>query len=306
MRNPLSMRPVLLLLLVASAALARDRDKVAVRTLLRSEHPGQWTPTLHVTGQVSCVLRFDQPVDPARTRMLGWEGRFEPLLAGGNKVVVEPLHDLDIDERVPLIVTLADGTEVAFLLAPPSLEESFTDQQVNVFKDRESYNAVLSFLYDALGRERVLKEENKRLREEETSEDHALAALLASGAVTQTPFVVANRFFGKDDDTKVDTAVFKGKSKAAVVFKIKNLDPAQHWSLKSAHLVTKKSGRERVVAVRSSVPSISPGASGVVALVVDRSAFVDDGELTSLFLEIYRHDGLRQAIVQLDPHLVAR
>ncbi len=238
--------------------------------------------------------------------MLGWEGRFEPLLAGGNKVVVEPLRDLDIDERVPLIVTLADGTEVAFLLAPPSLEESFTDQQVNVFKDRESYNAVLSSLYDALGRERVLEEENKRLRKEETSEDHALAALLASGAVAQTPFLIADHFSGKDENAHVVATVFQGKGKVGVVLKVKNLDPAQPWSLKSARLVTKASGNERMVAVRSSVRSIVPGASGVVALVVDRSAFVDDGELTSLLLEVYRHDGLRQAIVQLDPHLVAR
>jgi hypothetical protein len=240
------------------------------------------------------------------TRMLDWEGRFEPLLAGGNKVVVEPLHDLASDERISLIVTLADGTKVSFLLAPPSREEKFTDQQVNVFKDRESYNAVLSSLYDALGRERVLAEENERLRKEETSEDHALAALLASGAVGQTPFVVADRFFGKDDDARVDAAVFRGKGKAAVVFKIKNLDPARPWSLKLARVVTKESGRERFVAVRSSARAISPGASGVVALVVDRSAFVDDGKLASLFLELYRHDGLRQAIVQLDPRLVAR
>ncbi len=119
--------------------------------------------------------------------MSGWEGRFEPLLVGGNKVVLEPLHDLDLDERIPLLVTLADGTEVTFLLAPPSLEEKITDQQVNVFKDRESYDAVLSSLYDALGRERVLEEENERLRKEETSEDHALAALLATGANKSRP-----------------------------------------------------------------------------------------------------------------------
>ncbi|WP_395813929.1 hypothetical protein [Archangium minus] len=44
----------------------------------------------------------------------------------------------------------------------------------------------------------------------------------------------------------------------------------------------------------------------MMAFVVDGSAFVDDGELTSLSLEVYRHDGLRQAYVQLDPALIAR
>jgi hypothetical protein len=33
---------------------------------------------------------------------------------------------------------------------------------------------------------------------------------------------------------------------------------------------------------------------------------MEDGKLTSVFLEIYRQDGLRQAFVQLDPDLVAK
>jgi hypothetical protein len=71
-------------------------------------------------------------------------------------------------------------------------------------------------------------------------------------------------------------------------------------------LVTMTSGLERKVAVRSTVASIVPGASGVIALVADGSAFNENGVPTGLFLEIYRHDGLRQAIVQLDPDLMTR
>ncbi len=295
---------LLLLVLVTSAALARDRDKVTIRTLLLSEHPGQWTHTLHVTGQVVSVLRFDQPVNPARTRMLGWEGRFEPLLVGGNKVILEPLHDLALDERIPLVVTLADGTEVPFLLAPPLLEEKITDQQVNVFKNRESYNAVLSSLYDALQRERVLEEENERLRKEETSEDHALAALLATGASKQTPFIAKRRWVYKEADVDVEVVVFSGKSKAAVVLNIKNQDPEQSWQLTKVRAFSASTGELRTVAVKTNRTSIAPGRSGSLAIVADKSAFMNKSGPGPLALEIFRHDGLRQAYVVLDHRLV--
>jgi hypothetical protein len=238
--------------------------------------------------------------------MLGWEGQFEPLGVVGNKVILEPLKDLASDEGFPLVVTLADGTELPFLIRPPKNEEwGWTDQQVNVFKNRESYAAMHSALRDALKAKSTLEEENSRYRKEETSEDHALAALLASGAVAQTPFTIASYITGMDDDTRIKATLFRGKGKAAVVFTIKNLAPEQPWSMKSARVLTVASSREHAVAVRSSRSSIAAGESGVVAVVADKSAFTEDGKLTTVFLEVYRHDGLRQAIVQLDPHLVA-
>ncbi|WP_407740121.1 DUF2381 family protein [Hyalangium sp.] len=148
---------------MASVALARNPDdKSRIRTFKLSEHPGQSTETIYVSGQVATVLRFEKDVDPAKTKLLGWEGRFEPLLVGSKKVVIEPLRDLDRDEAVPLLVTLVDGTEIPFILKPPFTKddggwEGWTDQQVNVFKDPDSYNAVLSSLYDSLKKERKLR-----------------------------------------------------------------------------------------------------------------------------------------------------
>lgn len=101
MRRQLPSRSVLLLVLIASVALAQERENVNVRTLLLSDRPDDSTHRVYVKGQVATVLRFEQPCDPARTKILGWEGRFEPLLIGGKKVVVEPLRDLDSDEYVP-------------------------------------------------------------------------------------------------------------------------------------------------------------------------------------------------------------
>jgi hypothetical protein len=88
--------------------------------------------------------------------------------------------------------------------------------------------------------------------------------------------------------------------------KVKNLHAENPWSVQRVRLVTKESGREREVAVRATVREVTPGGSGVVAIVADGRAFIDEGTLTSLWLEVYRHDGLRQAFVQLDPALVAR
>jgi hypothetical protein len=48
-----------------------------------------------VSGQVATVLRFEKDVDPAKTKLLRSEGRFEPLLVGSKKVVIEPLRDLN-------------------------------------------------------------------------------------------------------------------------------------------------------------------------------------------------------------------
>ncbi|WNG41775.1 DUF2381 family protein [Archangium violaceum] len=304
----LPLRSVLLVTLVASTAFAsNERNKLSVRAILLSEHPGDATHRVYVKGQVVTTLRFEKPVDPLKTKLIGWEGRLEPLAVVRNKVLLEPLHDLDDDEAIPVVVSLVDGTEVPFLLRPPGHNEwSWTDQQIDVFKNHESNAAMHAALLEALKKNDALIEENQRYRKEENSEDHALAALLATGAVVQTPFRVVDRFSGEDGDTKIDAQVLQGKGKVAVVFKLKNVASEQPWSMKSVRLVTLDKGRERAVATRSTVREIAPGGSGVLAFVVDGGAFVDDGKLTSLLLEVYRHDGMRQAYVQLDPALIAR
>jgi uncharacterized protein (TIGR02268 family) len=300
-------RAILLSVLLACTALARDRESVAVRTLLLSEHPGDATHRIYVRGQVVTVLRFEQRCDPEKTKLLGWEGRFEPVGVVGNKVILEPRRDLASDEALLLLVTLVDGTELPFLLRPPDRErEMRTDQQVNVFKDRESYEAMFSVLRDTLETNRGLREENERLRKEETSEDHALAALLVSGAMAQTPFTIAARFWGEDTEAKIEAALLRGKGKAAVVFTVKNLNPERSWSVQRVRLTTVTTGRERVAALRSSASAFAPGTSGVFAIVLDGSAFVDEGKLTNLFLEVYQHDGLRTAYVTVDHSLVGK
>jgi hypothetical protein len=161
-------------------------------------------------------------------------------------------------------------------------------------------------LLDTLKKNETLTSENERYRKEETSEDHALAALLASGALEQTPFTVEEAFSGKDEDSDVQATVFRGKGKVAVVFRVKNLHAENPWSVQRVQLYTLPDGKERSVAVRSSIREIPPGGSGVVAVVADGSAFIDGGVLKDLYLEVYRQDGQRQAYVALDHRLIAR
>jgi len=196
MRTLLPARSLLLaVFVVSSAAQSSDEsDKFSVRPVMLSEHP-DYTHTIYVKGQVVTTLRFEQLVDASKTKMIGWEGRIEPLAVVRNKVILEPIHDLNKDEGIPLVVTLADGTEIPFLVRPPWSNKGrgwrpIIDQQVDVFKNRESYAAMRAALLDTLKEKEALAEENQRYRKEETSEDHALAALLASGAVSQTPFTL--------------------------------------------------------------------------------------------------------------------
>ncbi len=228
----------LLLVLMASPALARDEEeKLTIRTLKVPAHPGQEAPAIYVSWQVVTALRFEKEVDPAKTKFLAWEGRFETPLVGGKKVVLEPLRDLDNGEALPLLVTLVDGTEFTFLVKPKSREDwGWIDYQVNVFKEHDSYNAVLSSLYDSLNRERHLRGENERFKEEENSVDHAYATLLANGQVKKTPFRRAKFWRSKNEDMDTRVEVFEGPGKAAVVIHLTNTYYGEPWKLDGAYL----------------------------------------------------------------------
>ncbi len=315
MRNLLPSRFALLLVLVASVALARGPEsKVVIRTEMVSDHPAYSTNTLYVSGHVATVVRFEKDVDPSKTKLLGWEGRFEPLLVGSKKVVVEPIRDLDPDEALPLLVTLVDGTEIPFLVKPRIKEAwGWTDQQVNVFKDSESFDAVLSSLYDSLKRERELREENERIRKEnerarneEKSVDHAYATLLINGEVKKTPFRIEKVVRLKKDGMEMVFEVFSGPGKAAAVVTLSNTHYGKAWEFDGASLTDgSTSFPARPFALRVERSTIVPRQTGTVVVVVDKSAFESqDGKLVDHALQIFRGDGLLQVAVTLEHTLI--
>ncbi|NNB94366.1 DUF2381 family protein [Corallococcus exiguus] len=298
----------LLLVLIASPSLARDvSDKLTIRTLKVPAHPAQEASSIYVSWQVVTALRFEAEVDPARTKFLGWEGRFEAPLIGGKKVILEPLRELDSGEALPLLVTLVDGTDFMFLVRAKSQERwGWIDYQVNVFKDPDSYDAVLSSLYDSLSRERKLSEENERFKQEENSVDHAYATLLANGQVKKTPFRRAKFWRSKNEDMDMVVEVFSGPEKAAAVIHLTNTYHGQSWRFDAAYLTRDfSSDTARPFALRMNRSVLVEGQSGRIAVVVDKSAFEDkEGQLADLALQIFRDDGLLQVFVAMDHTLL--
>jgi uncharacterized protein (TIGR02268 family) len=299
----------LLAVFVSSAALASDpHDKIVIRTEMISDHPGEPTSSVYVSGQIATVLRFEKDVDPTKTKLLGWEGRFEPLLVGSKVVVIQPIRDLNRDEAVPLLVTLVDGTEIPFIVKPQSFEKwGWTDHQVNIFKDREGYNAVLSSLHASLKRERKLSEENERFKKEENSVDHAYATLLVNGQTKKTPFHSEDVALLKDGDMEIEVETFSGPGKAAVVIRLKNTYSDDPWRFRDARLIADLTSFDSLpFALRMDRAEIVPGQSGVIAVVMDQSAFESKEGLRDLALEIFRQDGLRQVVVNVDHRLVRK
>ncbi|HYO68525.1 MAG TPA: DUF2381 family protein [Archangium sp.] len=277
------------------------------RTLILSEHPRTEAPKVYVGGRTATVLHLEKDCDPARTSMLGWKGHFEPLICRDRFVLLYPLRDLTPSDRFLLQVTLTDGTELPFIVTAHQQDYSNrqVDQQVNVFENREGYDAVLSSLYRALDRERELREENERHRKEENSIDHAYATLLANGAVKAAPFRLEKTITLNDGDTHMVIKLFSGKGKAAVLVNLTNTYSDQPWRLGETRLTTDlTSHTARPFALRMNPSEIVPGASGALAVVADKSAFVSQAGLVDLTLEIFRGDGLRQVAILLDRRLI--
>ncbi|QRK10871.1 DUF2381 family protein [Archangium violaceum] len=308
MSRLLLLRSTLLLMLVAPVAAARGAEP-AERNIYLSDHPGMEPPLLYVAGRIVTVLRFEQPCDPTRTKMLGWEGRFEPVVCTGTSVLLVPLHDLKPEDRFLLLVTLADGTELPFTVTSRKGRDGdrSVDQQVNVFRDHTAPHAVLASLRDSLEREQKLREENERYRRED-SVNHALAALLAKGAEKLTPLQLRQKWLLKShDDVEIQVSVLtsRDQAKAAVVFNVRNNSTDRSWQLMEARLWTESREEPRPFALRSSREQWGPGGeNGKIAVVMDMSAFDSKTGPERLVLELFRGDGLQQAYVLLEKRMI--
>lgn len=189
--------------------------------------------------------------------------------------------------------------------------EGWTDHQVNVFKNPDSYNAVLSELYDTLKKERALSEEVQRFKKEENSVDHAYATLIANGEVKKTPFRRKKSWRSKNEDMDILVEVFEGPGKAAALVYLKNTyygDSGEPWKFDGAYVARDyTSFTSRPFAIRVERSILQPGQSGKIAVVVDQSAFeTKNGDMTDLALQIFRGDGLLQAAVALEASLIRK
>jgi uncharacterized protein (TIGR02268 family) len=303
----LSWQKVLLLalLLVPTAAGAHDSARPAFSPTPRSIYLWRGSqadvPEVFVAGGRVTVLRLPIPCDSSRTQLLGWEGRFEPLIASGRSVVLVPLQNLAPEDRFLLRVTLVDGSELPFTVTS---SQDRLDGQVNVFPDPTSPQAVAQALEEkTLENERLLAE-NLRHRQEESSVDHALAALLLNGQVSMTPFSEKDSWVLRGEEVDVEVVLFapKGRvapSKAAVVFRVTNKDPKKLWQLQEARLSTFATREPRPFALRAESSAIAPGKTGRLAVVTDFDSFGSTSDGGKLVLELFRDGGHRQVCVQL-------
>jgi len=187
------------------------------------------------------------------------------------------------------------------------------DHQVNVFHDLEQPDAARQWMVRA----RALEEENARLRLEQVSADHAFASLLAAGAVKSTPFRHESKWRLDLGGVAVDVHIYSAKKmkKAAVLFHVTNQGLRDPWSLSEVQLSAVvgggrspeepvRTGEKKAFALRTSREEIMPGESGWIAVVTDKRAFDSKEGPVSLVLELFRHDGLQQAVVYLDPQIL--
>ena len=256
------------------------------------ENSTREVPNVYVSGGRVTTLRFEQPCEPERTKLLGWEGRFEPLAVWGRSVSLVPLKDLSPGDRFLLLVTMRDGTELPLTVTGGGMR---WDAQVDVLPDPDSPEAVRVALEDARERNRTLHEENLRHREEESSVDHALAALLARNELSMTPFKPFDAVWLREEGMKIRVSVLTSRKKAtrkkvAVVFKVKNTDSETPWTLMRARVEALTTEKERPFALRAFPESLSPGQTGRVAVVADLSSFDSKKEGDRLVFTLFRDE----------------
>jgi hypothetical protein len=268
--------------------------------------PDQPVQAVHVAAEVATTLMFPSEVDPVSTRLIGGEGRFEPLMIAGRAVVVVPIRALAEGERFSLIVGLKTGLRIPLTLQRPNARAP-SDGQVDIYLSRDGEPAVRRALELAQTQLTTLAAENERRVQQEGSVDHALAALLAQDRVDLTPFKVASAKVIQDSDVDLKIVAFVPKQKGAgpgrgaVVFRVTNKDPRRTWEFDEVRLLSVSTGDLKPVAVRLSAPTVGPGESGTIAAVMDMKAFGAGPPAPSdhLVLELWRAGPARQASVEL-------
>ncbi|HYO72915.1 MAG TPA: DUF2381 family protein [Archangium sp.] len=273
-----------------------SRPQPMHRSLFLSDEPKDSAPEIRVAARTSTTLRFEIPPSPSLTKLGGWEARFEPPLVGGSSVVVVALHELSPKDRVPLTVTLMDGTVLPFTLVAA---QEMVDAQVDVFLDTESVRALKRALEDEREENNRLQAENLRHQQEALSTEHALATLVLNKAFGEHALTTRQRWtlkspgIGTDIEADIDLLLLPEKivpGYVAALFTITNKSREQAWTLGEVRLTNMATGEIKPYAVRMHSTRIAPGQTG--HLVIVTSLLNPEGS-GSFLLEVFRKNGLR-------------
>jgi len=294
--RPQYLKPLLLLValsLVCSVMAASppvSKPQPQHRSLYLFGEPNEPAPEIQVAARTSSTLRFELPPSPSRATLGGWADRFEPPLVGGSSVVVVPLHALSSTDRVPLTVTLADGTVLPFTLVPA---QDTVDVQVDVFPHAESAKALRRALDEAQEENKKLRSEVHRYQQEQLSTEHALATLFVREEHVALRSQERQKWSlrGEEFDLKVHLIeTFNTTHHAAFVFTLTNTSRTQSWDLQEVRLTSERTGEEKAIAVRTLLDSIAPGKTGTFVVV---TAMLPEGTEEKFLLEVFKRGGLR-------------
>jgi len=100
---------------------------------------------------------------------------------------------------------MVDGTHLPFTV---TADRTSVDHQVNLLWDRDYERFLRASLDLALARARLYQEKVEQHEQEDTV-DHALASLLAKGAIKLTPFRERKSWLFKDDSVELDPSLLR-------------------------------------------------------------------------------------------------
>ncbi|HYO58613.1 DUF2381 family protein [Archangium sp.] len=244
-------------------------------------------PDIYVDALHATVLRFEEPLLPVEVYIPDWKGRFEQPLAHGRSVLIVPLVKLHKHERIPLFVTLQDGTRVPFsLVASPAIP----DQQVNVLLRSGSCTDIRHQLKLEQERSEALQQQIQDYERERSSPEHALAVLL-SDERTEKLFKSASSETLDSAGLNIELRRFQLENLSAVLFIVRASDPGQPWILDKVEVTRAESGAPRPFASHSwPEPANSLGTRRIAVVMESSPKGNKEPTLVHLF---ERHGGRR-------------
>ncbi|WIG95086.1 DUF2381 family protein [Myxococcus sp. SDU36] len=277
---------VILVLLMGIAAPAQSLPSARERHERRMVLSGNSTaplPELRIAAGLATLLFFDAPLDRGALELEG-RSRFRLVDVGERVLALEPLEDLGAGERLVLRVRYSDGgapEQGVFALVSHASE---VDARVEVFRRRDSVEALRAELADARAQ---LAEQTRELRAlRARGAASGPIGLVMEGLVDASG--VQGRWLTGVAGATGTAGLFMEGGKAfqasswTVVSLIVRNGGVGPWTAASARFRSAASGaRMEAVSVRMREPAIAPGAKGQV-FIEARAFSARDGEVFQL------------------------
>lgn len=284
-----------------SLPVARERHE---RRMALSGDATAPVPELRIAAGLATLLFFDAPLDRGTMELEG-RSRFRLVDVGERILALEPLEDLGPAERLVLRVRYADGDSPAQGVFALVSHPSEVDARVEVFRRRDSVEALRAELADVRAQLAARTQELRAIRAR--GDASGPVGLVMAGLVDEAG-VHGSRLRSRDTTSGTsgldaqEVIAFQASSWSVLSLIVRNRG-ATPWTAVTARFRSAASGaRIDAGSVRMSEPIIAPGASGRVFIEV-RAFSARDGEVFQLEVG----DGAeRERVLSLQVTLEAR